>query len=207
MFNSIPQNRLVLYFMLAGLVPIIIAWISFASQMQAINELKTMEWRLQDQAFNREKKQSVNMAVRSHFRDADHFYIDKNLETLTLLEPEIESLKKMLNDPHFPEDEHIKKRLDLLVGAGNSMSFTEGVVQATPIFQEVSETLVHPVEVNVSDLRHILCLIEGLSLSTCTPPLNRPQLNVLEFKIDKKTVSEKNQVFLMNLKLLKREFL
>lgn len=207
MFSSIPPKRLLTYLMLAGLVPIIISWLSFSSQLDQVNELKQQISHLQDQAFIRERKQSSNMAVRSHFNEADHFYIDKNLETLSLLEPEIESLKGMLNNPNFPDDDNIKKRIDTLTGSANSMIFTEGVVQSTPVFQEVTETLVHPVEVSVSDIQQILCRVEGIALDGCIPPPNRPQLVILDFKIDKKNVSEKNEVFLLNLKLLKREFL
>lgn len=207
MFSSIPQKRLLLYLLLAGLVPIVIAWFSFSSQLDTTRTLESQMWRLQEMALSREKKQAINMAVRNHFRDVDHFYIDKNLETMAFLEPEIESLKNMLNNPNFPEDENIKKRLELLTGNGNSMIFTEGVVQSTPVFQEVTETLVHPVEVDVEDLQEILCRIEGKPIGGCVPPPNRPQLSILDFKIEKKNVSEKNQVFLLNLKLLKREFL
>lgn len=206
MFSTIPQNRLLLYIILAGLLPIAIAWFVRSSQLQSITSLKAYEAQLEERAYTREKKQSMNMAIQGHFRDADHFYIDKNLETLTFLEPEIESLKKMSDNPHFPADENIKKRMELLTGPGNSLAFTEGVVQSTPYFQEVTETLVHPVEVDLSDLQQILCLIEGVSIGTCVPPPNRPQLLILEFKIEKKNVSEKNQVFQLNLKLLKREF-
>ena len=207
MFSSIPPKRLLIYLLIAGLVPIIISWFLFSSQLSHINELEQHVSNLQDKAFVRENKQSSNMAVRSHFNDVDHFYIDKNLETLSFLEPEIESLRGMLNNPNFPDDDNIKKRLDTLTGNGNTMIFTEGVVQSTPIFQEVTETLVHPVEINVSDLQKILCRIEGIPLDGCVPPSNRPQLTILDFKIDKKNVSEKNEVFILNLKLLKREFL
>ena len=186
MLSTIPQKRLIIYLLIGGLIPILLAWFSFSSQIDAANMLETQIWRIQEMAFSREKKQAVNMAVRNHFRDVDHYYIDKNLETLTLLEPEIESLKNMLNNPNFPEDENIKKRVENLTGPANSLVFTEGVVQSTPIFQEVTETLVHPVEVDVNDIQHILCRIEGISLGGCTPPPNRPQLMILDFKIDKK---------------------
>ncbi|MEI8125212.1 MAG: hypothetical protein WCG42_05620 [Parachlamydiaceae bacterium] len=207
MLGNIPPKRLLIYLMSAGIIPIAIAWFSFSSQLEQVNIIDEQLWNLQNQAFILETKQSTNMAVRSHFKETDHFYIDKNLETLVFLEPEIESLKKMLNNPNFPDDENIKKRIDMLTGTENSMVFNEGVVQSTPIFQEVTETLAHPVEVNVNDILQILCRIEGIALDGCTPPENRPQLIVLDFKIDKKSVSEKNEVFSLNLKLLKREFL
>lgn len=207
MLNSIPQNRLILYLVIGGLLPIALAWFSFSSNLSDVESIETQMYRLQDMAFNREKKQAVNMAVRNHYREADHFYIDKNLETLALLQPELESLRQMSNNPNFPEDEQIKKRIEQLSGQENLMHFTEGVVQSTPIFQEVTETLVHPVEVNVSDLRNILCKIEGVSIGSCVTPLLKPQLIILDFKIERKNVSEKNQIFMLNLKLLKREFL
>ncbi len=206
-FNKIPKQRLWLYLMLVGLIPIIISWCMFSNKLDSVNMLQHQVWSLQEQAYNREKKQTANMAVLHHFRDADHFYIDKNLETLVLLEPELESLRKILNQSDFPPDEPMKKRIDFLSGPGNNMVFTEGIVQSTPLFQEVTETLAHPVEIDIANLQHILCLVEGVSFGDCTPPPNRPQLIILDFKIEKKNVSEKNEVFLLNLKLLKREFL
>lgn len=206
MLNAIPQKRLLLYILLAGLLPIGLAWLFYSAELEGIRTLEYKLQSVQQQAFNREKKQSLNMALRNHFRDADHFYIDKNLETLSLLEPEAESLKSLLENENLPIDDNAKKRLDMLVGGGNALVFTEGVVQTGPTFQEVTESLVHPVEVNTTDLQHILCRIEGISIGTCTPPPNRPQLIILDFKLDKKSPSEKNEVYLLNLKLLKREF-
>ncbi len=119
---------------------------------------------MQETAMLREKKQAINMAMRNHYRDADHFYIDKYLETLTFLESEVESLQKIITDKNFPDDDGIKKRLETLTGPGNSMVFSEGVVQSSPIFQETTETLVHPIELNGSDLQKALAKIEGVEI-------------------------------------------
>jgi hypothetical protein len=207
MFSNIPQNRLLTYIILAGLIPIAIAWFVRTTQVQAISRLEQFELQLEERAYSREKKQAANMAVQSHFHDADHFYIDKYLETLTFLEPEIESLKKLASNPQFPADENVNKRVELLSGPGNRLAFTEGVVQSTPHFQEVTETQVHPVEVNLHDLQEILCRTEGVPIGSCVPPPNRPQLIILDFRLEKKNVTEKNQVFQLNMKLLKREYL
>ena len=204
---NIPQNRLLAYLMIAGLLPVFLVAFLVYNKIENFTEQENNLIMIQEMAFNREKKQAVNIAVINHFRDADHFYIDKYLETLTFLDPEVESLKKVVSNPNFPEDENIKKRLDALTGSANSLIFTEGVVQSTPVMQEVVETLVHPVEVNVSDLQEILTRIEGIPIGPYTPSPNRPQLIITDFKMDKKIVSEKNEVFLINMKLLKREFL
>lgn len=207
MLDKIPQNRLILYLICIGFFPLICVAINFFSKNSHLQEIESAMEYTQHKAYILEKKQAINMAVRNFYRDVDHFYIDKNLETLTFLEPEIESLQKMGKNSHFPEDEQIKKRMEFLTGPGNNMIFSEGVVQSYPLFQETTETLVHPVEVNVSDLQTVLSRIEGVEIGSHTPSSLRPQLIILDFKLDRKGVNDKNEVFLLNLKLLKREFL
>jgi hypothetical protein len=207
MFKNIPQTRLLCYIMLLGLLPLVFVGASILSQLSGINETQSSLYTLQERVFIREKKQAVNRAVRNTFSDADHFYIDKYLETQTFLEPEIENLQKIVSNKNYPEDETVRKRLEHLSGQGNAMIFTEGVVQTYPLFQETTETLVHPVEINSSDLQEILALIEGVEIGNYKPAPNRPQLLILDFKLDKKNLNDKNDVFMLNLKLLKREFL
>lgn len=207
MFQSIPFQRAMLYAMILFLLPFFFVLGAFYSKLNSLKDLEAKLEKVQHLALLQEKRQANNLTVINHYRDADHFYIDKNLETLTFLEPEVEALQKIVNHKNFPDDEVIKKRLEFLTGSGNSLRFTEGVVQTFPQFQETTETLVHPVEVNISDLQKILARIEGLEVGPFKPGSNRPQLIVLDFKLDKKKTSEKNEVFLLNMKLLKREFL
>lgn len=206
MFSNIPQKRLMLYIILLGAIPFLLLVFNFMSNLNAITSIENMISNVRDTAQTKEMKQAVNNAVRNNFRDADHFYIDKQIETLVFLEPEIESLQKVISNKNFPDDENIKKRLEFLTGS-NNMVFTEGVVQSNPYFQETTETLVHPIEVNVKDISEILAKVEGIDIGQKTSGPNRPQLIILDFKLDKKHVTEKNDVFVLNLKLLKREFL
>lgn len=206
MLNQIPHHRLLLYVLLAGLLPLIIVGTLFLSEISRLDQTRESLEQVQQAAFLQEKKQSVNIALRNHYSDADHFYIDKQLENVTFLEPEIDSLSKINLNKNYAEDETLKKRLEY-ISSGNAMIFTEGVVQSSPLFQETTETLVHAVEVNTKDLQQILARIEGVEIGPYTIPQSRPQLIVLEFKLDRKNVTEKNEVFLLNLKLLKREFL
>lgn len=207
MLNHIPQNRLLAYLMIAGILPVLLAFIMVFSRIQTVQDFASSLQMVREQVELKEKKQAVNIAVRQNFRDADHFYIDKYLETQTFLEPEIESLQKLVSNKNYPEDENVKKRLEHLTGQGNAMAFSEGVVQTYPLFQETTETLVHPVEINVADLQNILALVEGVEIGSFKPASHRPQLIILDFKLDKKSINEKNEVFSLNLKLLKREFL
>ncbi len=207
MLENIPVSRAVAYLIGLGLLPLLFVIFLFFSEKSRLEELDSTIAMIQDQAFLKEKKQAQNLAVRQHFRDADHFYIDKYLETLVFLEPEIETLQKIVKDKNFADDERIKKRLEFLTGQSNSLIFSEGSVQSFPLFQETTETLVHPVEVNASDIQKILARVEGVDIGEFKPGPNRPQLVITEFKLDKKKASDSNEVFLLNLKLIKREFL
>lgn len=210
--NTIPVNRVVLYTLLIGILPVLFVAFLFFSQRNQLDDIQASLEYIEHQALIKEKKQALNVAVRQHFREADHFYIDKQIETLTFLEPEIEMLQKISNDKSFSDDERIKKRLDFLTATGsashgNEMVFSEGVVQSFPLFQETVETLVHSVEVNANDLQKILARVEGVEMGGTKPGPNRPQLFITEFKLEKKTINDKNEVFQLNLKLVKREFL
>jgi hypothetical protein len=205
MLKHIPLPRAIMYLLLIGLLPLCLTVYLFFSQKEQLSQIQEAIGQIQDQAFVKEKKQALNLAIRQHFRDADHFYIDKYLETLVFLEPEIEQLQKIAADKNFAEDDRIKKRLEFLTSPANSLVFSEGVVQSFPHFQETVETLVHPVEINASDLQRILARIDGIE--ALAPESNRPQLMITEFKLDKKKITDKNEVLLLNLKLLKREFL
>lgn len=206
MFTLIPKTRLFLYMLLAGLLPIVFVFCYVVMQHNQVATILSDLQELRERAFLREKKQATNMAVRSHYRDADHFYIDKNLETLTFLEPEVEGLQKLLVSNNVADDETIKKRLEFLTSSGNNMVFSEGIVQSSPLMQETTETLVHPVEMNNADLQKVLAKVEGIEFESFTPGPSRPQLIVLDFKLDRKSLTEKSEVFVLNLKLLKREF-
>lgn len=206
MIEGIPFQRALFYIVAACFLPALVVLILLISQKSFLDDIEMKLDLVEQLALTQEKRQAQNLTVIHHFRDADHFYIDKRLESLTFLEPEVEALQKIVSHKNFTDDEEIKKRLEFLTGGGNSLRFTEGVVQTYPQFQETTETLIHPVEVNVNDIKRILSTVEGIAIPPYDPPPNRPQLIILDFKIDKKKLQEKNEVFLLNLKLLKREF-
>jgi hypothetical protein len=206
MLKNIPKERAFIYLLVGGLLPLVIVWMSYLSKQNSVQEVHAAVKEMQHRAAIREKKQAINMAVRNHYAEADHFYIDKHLETVTFLEPEIESLQKLLGNKNLADDEAIKRRLEMLSGQGNALTFSEGVVTATPAFQETTETLIHPVEINNKDLQKILARIEGIQIGEFAPSPSRPQLIVLDFKLDRRAVTEKNEIFVLNLKLLKREY-
>lgn len=201
----IPKKRLLTYLIVASLIPI--GWVTYGiiREKQELNRLSQSIESVQLQALSKEKKQGMNLSVREHYKNSDHFYIDKHLETIPLLEPEIEGLKKVLNQHHLVENEAAKKRLEQLQSQ-NKISFTEGVVQTYPYFHETTETLNRPIEVNLTDLKTILSRIENVEIDNQIPGPNPPQLIISDFKIDKKKTGDNNEVFQLNMKLIKREY-
>ena len=93
--SNIPQSRLILYLLIAGLLPVFFVVFNFTTKMNAVDGLKNRLEDMAQQALIRDKKQSLNMIVRKHYSQADHFYIDKHLETLNFLEDEVETLHKI----------------------------------------------------------------------------------------------------------------
>lgn len=204
---SIPQARMTLYLIAGGLVPIFLVIFYLSEQLTQIDQLSKTLDRVADQAAIHETKQASNTAIKEHYMGADRFYIDKYLETLKLLKPETNSLEQLVNNRYFAGDETVRKRLNFLKGQDNAFLFSEGNVQSYPFFQETIATLIKPVEVNLEDLKNILALIEGQPIDQYTPGPKKPQMIILDFKLDKKEASENNEVFLLNIKILKREYL
>lgn len=206
MISNIPFTRALIYVMIACIIPTILVGLHLLFSLRELDRLEDKIDHVQMLGLQQEKKQATNLTVMNHFRDADHFYIDKYLESLSFLEPEAEALQKIMKNKNFTDDEVIKKRYAFLTGSGNSLRFSEGVVQTLSQFQETTETLIHPVEVNVDDIQKILALVEGIQVGAYKPAQLRPQLIILDFKLEKKASQDKNEVYQLNMKLLKREY-
>jgi len=205
LFKGIPQARLIVYILLLGLFPIFLVIFQLSIASSEVAALHDDIQAAIERAIIKEKRQANNKAVIDHYKNADRFYIDKHIESIELLKPEIEALEKISRQNNFIENEAVTNRLRELKN-NNKMVFAEGVVQTNPGFTETPETLVKPVEVDLSDLQNILSKIEGIDIGPYAPGPNPPQLLISEFKLEKKTAGEENEVFSLNLRLLKREF-
>ncbi|MBS0655972.1 MAG: hypothetical protein JSR46_09360 [Verrucomicrobia bacterium] len=78
----------------------------------------------------------------------------------------------------------------------------EGSIKAYPTYQETTESLAHPVEVNLQDLKLILLKLEG-PRSEEAP---KPHLIITDCKIERKA-GPTQEIFSLDLKALKREYL
>lgn len=207
MLNNIPQGRILIYLGILGLIPTLLVLFNIWQQVDTVDALQSRVEHIQDKALTTSLKQSNNLSVIEHYRGSDNFYLDKYIEKLQLLEPEVDALQRIISNKKFADDEEARKRYEFLVGPSNALMFNEGAVLRYPLFREVVETQVRPVEVNLKDIQSILSLVEGVPLGGETIPEKHPQLIILDFRLDKKQISEDNDVFQLNMRLLKREYL
>jgi hypothetical protein len=205
LLSKIPPTRLFLYLLLAGLLPFLVALFYHHTRSNRLEALYERVEDLKQRAMLKEKTQEINKSVIETYSNADRFYIDKNIESIPLLQTEIEVLEKIAKQSNFVENEEVTNRLEQLK-TENQLRFSEGVVQTYPLFSETVETLVKPVEVDSKDLQNILAKIEGVEIGPYTQGDNPPQLIISELRLEKKDTNAENEVFQLQLKLIKREF-
>lgn len=200
--NKIPHERAILYLLLLGFIPFFFVWCNYTYQKEAQIACSAELSSSISQAANLNQKELYNKRVRKLYTDKDHFYLAKQLETLKPLSVEIDALKKAIGLGFHPDRDILERRLQLLTGNENSIAFQEGSPKTYSSFHETVESLAHPIEVDLDDLGKILNRIEE---PTPGEESTRPHLIITDFRIDKKK-GPINDTFLLNLKVLKREY-
>jgi hypothetical protein len=186
------------WFLLLALIPVIYLIFTAYSKLQ---ELDLLEERLEE--LHQKQKVLTHQRVLytaffEEIKNADHFYIDKHLETLLFLEPERRRLQVL------PPDDAARERMDFLQNA-NRLLFAEENIQQEELFQEMEERQQRNIDVDENDLKQILCLIEGVSIPPYRVQEGRPQLIIQSFDLIKKSIPHQGSLYSLNLHLLKRE--
>jgi hypothetical protein len=195
---GIPIKRLLLYLGVLIMMPLFLALYSLASMAGTLRDAKWEMASMEQRLITQRHRGMRNSATRDKYRGTDPLYLNKRLEPLPLLEEETIALHDLIqHEPSLPNKE-VLQRYEFLQSEENRLSFAEGVVQGHGDLRETVERLSHPVEIHGGDLQMILQLIEGEE--------NRPHLLVTDFRLDKKRVATGGEVFLLDIKLLKREY-
>lgn len=203
--TQLPQSRVLLYLFCFSILPLLWAFYDYTSTSSQLDELQERVVRLQETASQNNRKQAANQMVRTFYDETDRFYIDKHIESINLLEKESDALRKMVNQPYVAEDPRITRRISTL--ANNTPVFSEGMVISYPFFNEIPETLARPIEVDNEDIKKLLARLEGVKIGPYEPGPNRPQLILTDFRFDRKGGQGESDVYSLNFKLIKREFL
>lgn len=175
----------------------------FLSQLSAYNHFQDEIDRIQRKNTQLQALHQKESLFLSALKNPDHFYIDKHLETLCFLEPEIKKLEATLKEN--PADESLKKRLHFLKEGPNRLLFSEIQTRQQGHFQEVEEKQQHIVEMNEEDLKKLLSLVEGITIWPYGPKEKRPQLIIKDFQLSKKENAPQEFVYVINMHLIKRE--
>jgi hypothetical protein len=185
------------------LLPFLYLLFHFFTRLQELETLEEEIVRVEKKASHFQEWQQKESSFLTSLKNSDHFYIDKHLETLVFLETEAKKIEALLleND----QDEGLKKRAQFLTQPTNHLLFAEERIRQHEPFQEAEEKQQHPVEMNEEDLKKLLSLIEGVTIWPYGPKENRPQLIITDFQLTKKELSSQENVFVINLQLLKRE--
>lgn len=197
--------RLFLYVLLANaLIFGYVLWHNHSAN-QEVDDVERRIGRLDRETQTKDIKRAANNLVRSYYADADRFYLEKQVQSVELLKDQRRDLEKLLQVKSVAEDPRATRRLNTL--RENKMVFSEGMVQSYPFFNEIPESLSQPVEVDIEDIREVLAKIEGVKIGPYLPGEKRPQFLITEFRLDRKNISKDEDSYMLNLKLLKREYL
>jgi hypothetical protein len=196
-------SNVTLWILLAAApLPFFLFLFKFFLGVQKLNRIEEEIENVQIRISQAQEIQRKDSSVLASLKNPDPHYLDKNVEALTFLLPEMKKLEAIQLEN--PEDEQIGKRLQFLK-EGNRLAFSEEQIRSNEIFREIEEKQQHPVEMNEEDLKKLLCLIEGITIWPYGPKEGRPQLIIKDFKLSKKELSSQEKMFVVSMQMIKRE--
>ncbi len=205
--KGLSQSRLIIYCLILGLIPLVFVGMNYMTNSQKQERLSyALSCAITDAA-NKNAKEFVNKQVREQFRDSNHYYIDKEIETISPLKEEVKTLNKVLSLGFHPSEDQFRRRLQFHTGGQNAINFVEGSVKNYTDFQETMESLAHPVEADLDDIKAILSRIEGVKFDNQEElPANRPHLIITDWKMERKKGPVQDH-YVVDVKLIKREYI
>lgn len=199
-FSSIHPS---LFFVLLCL-PILTACFFVYLQNEETNELEALYFR----AKKKEKMALIKKGKKERFlarySQSNPYFIDEQIESLSLLQKEKERLHSLLNHPAFPESTSFKERLKCI--DKNKLLFTEGEIRTSKTVKEVEEKQRYCVEMDETDLKRVLSVLEDIPIDPFYPPEHTPQILIQDFQLKVQNIPLQPQNFEVEISLLKREF-
>ncbi len=186
-------------------LPFFACFFHFLSKAQELTALDFEIERIHTKVTHLEQIQKRESALLAPLKNPDPQYLDKYVETLHFLLPEIKKLEALQLE-NF-DDELLNKRLQFLKSNHNQLTLNEEQIRSNDLFKEIEATTQHTIEVNEEDLKRLLCLIEGSTIWPYGPKEGRPLLIIKDFTLSKKELFSKEKVFVISMQLIKRESL
>ncbi len=128
-------------------------------------------------------------------------FIEEQLEPLTFLAKEKDSLNKISSHPAFTNNALLQSRLQKISSNTNKLSFRQESVLKTAQVIESEENLTQIIELDYSELCNLIHLIEKAYIK------GKPQFLIKEIEVKASNSNLNNQTLhLTKLNLIKREF-
>lgn len=156
---------------------------SYYSRAETLNRYSSDLEYLQLQVSRRIVEEQEKRDFLERFGKADHYYVEKHIEKMTFLTGEIYSLETIFAHPVFQKCTEIKGRLDRIGGDHNKLRFSEVTRHSKSRVEEIELTQMHPVEVEMKDLKKVLAYVEGVSIDEFDPFPHRPQFIIKAFDL------------------------
>jgi hypothetical protein len=153
------------------------------------------------------ERKSKKERFLNRYRNADPYFIDREIESLAFLEQEKEELSALLKHPALADKRQADSRLQFLSSEENRLAFAEEGIRTSTRMKETEEKQRHPVQMDEGDLKKLLALLEDLPIEGLSSLENRPQIIVTDFLLEKKDTSLNSTVLEVDMKLLKREWI
>jgi len=173
--------------------------------LQKLGQLEEEMQRIHTKVIMQQENQKKESSLLAALKNPDPHYLDKHVESLTFLLPEIKKLEAVQLES--ADDDQVIKRLQWLKEGGNRLRFSEEQIRNNALFRETEEQQQQSIELNEEDLKKLLCLVEGITIWPYGPKEGRPQLIMKEFKLTKKELASHEKVFVVSMQLIKRESL
>jgi len=189
----------------ASVIPSVYIFWHYHEKASSISALSWKIETLHKKSLVNKIKAEKEERILNKMKGADPYYIDKYVESLHFLDAEIKKWQKIALEETI--EPGVEERLHFLNSSKNKLSFAEGTIQSLGNFREIEEKQKYPVEINEEDLKKILCVLEGISISPHYAPEKHPQILIKQFDLTKKNHAEiKEKVFILSMQLIKREF-
>ncbi len=191
------KKRFLIYAALLALLPVFLVASSYIKKKNAWARVESHVQKVQLLHDSKQKRQSINSLVRQAFEKSDSLLLGE-LRNQTFLNKEREALNRLFSSRSFTGNEAAEKRYAFITGNDNQFDFVEGNTQDSEGVLECELSLLHPVEIDTSDMKKLLNQIEERS--------SGPHLFFTDWKLTRKETGLGSEVYELNLKMLKREY-
>lgn len=172
-----------------------------ALQLQDLQERFRKAYRKESLAMDRKGRKERFIERYSH---ANPYFLDQTIESYLLLQKEKRQLESLINHPAFPDSPEIQERLKFI--DQNRLAFSEEKIENSSILKEVYEKQRHPVQMDESDLKQILALLEDVPIAGTKSKIDAPQILIKDFRLKKVETPIQTQAFEVEMELIKQEF-